>query len=125
MTDETHVRELMGAISRAFMERDVATLNAVFDDTFAFTDPYGAVLSKEEWLADVAAGDLTIEAVQSDAFEIRPVGDDAMRVRGQLTLRARYSKSNYNGTFAYIGVYRKHGEEWKLSLSSARRVTGT
>ena len=122
MTDETHVRSLMGEISRAFIERDVATLGAIFDDSFAFTDPYGAVLSKEEWLADVAAGELTVESAHSDAFDIRPVDDATMRVRGQLTLRAHYSKSNYNGTFAYIGLYTKHGDEWKLSLSSARRV---
>ena len=68
MSDETHVRALMGEISRAFLERDVATLGAIFDDTFAFTDPYGAVLSKDEWLADVAAGDLTVESVQSDVW---------------------------------------------------------
>jgi hypothetical protein len=123
MTDETHVRNLMGEISRAFIERDVDRLNGIFDDTFAFTDPYGAVLGKEEWLADVATGELTVETVQSDAFDIRQVADDAMRVRGQLTLRAHYSKSNYNGTFAYIGLYTKHGEEWRLSLSSARRVS--
>jgi hypothetical protein len=112
----------MREISRAFIERDVATLGAIFDDSFAFTDPYGAVLSKEEWLADVATGELTVESTHSDAFEIRPVDDGTMRVRGQLTLRAHYSKSNYNGTFAYIGLYTKHGDEWKLSLSSARRV---
>jgi ketosteroid isomerase-like protein len=119
--EETEVRKLMGEISRAFIERDVETLAAIFDDDFTLSEPTGDVVSKQQWLADVASGDLAVESVQSNAFDIRRVGD-SYRVRGELTLRARYSKSNYNGTFGYMGVYAKQGDRWKLVLSSARRV---
>lgn len=119
--EEAEVRKLMGEISRAFIERDVATLSEIFDDDFTLSEPSGDVVSKAQWLADVASGDLAIQSVQSNAFDIRRVGD-AYRVRGELTLRAQYSKSNYNGTFGYMGVYAKDGNRWKLVLSSARRV---
>jgi len=119
--EEAEVRALMGAISRAFVERDVDTLSSIFADDFTVSDPSGAVIGKEEWLADVASGDLTVESVQSDAFDIRKVGD-SYRVKGQLQLRARYSRSSYNGTFTYMGVYSRHGDGWKLQLSSARRA---
>ena len=122
--DNQRIRTLMGNISRAFIERDVATLDSIFDADYTLSDPYGAIVGKEQWLADVASGALAIQSVQSDAFEVRRVGDE-MRVRGQLTLQARYSKSDYNGSFKYIGVYKKHGDEWKLLLSSARRVPAT
>lgn len=122
MTDEEHVRALMTDISRAFMEGDVKTLDAIFDESFTLTEPSGDVITKEKWLADVAAGDLRIESVESDSFDIRRIDESSFRVRGQLRLRARYSKANYNGTFAYMGVYRKHPEGWKLLLSSARRA---
>lgn len=119
--DNKRIRALMGDISRAFIERDVATLDGIFDADFTLSDPYGAIVGKEQWLADVASGALAIESVQSDAFELRRAGDE-VHVRGQLTLKARYSKSDYNGSFKYIGVYRKHGDAWKLLLSSARRL---
>jgi ketosteroid isomerase-like protein len=119
--DESTVRALMGEISQAFLKRDVATLDAIFDETFTLTDPYGEVVGKEEWLADVASGALAIESVESEDFDIRPVGD-AFRVKGRLRLRAKYAKANYNGTFAYMGVYTKHADGWKLTLSSARRA---
>ena len=119
--DELQVRTLMGEISRAFMSRDVQRLSEIFDDSFTLSEPSGMVVSRERWLADVASGDLVVQSVQSDQFDIRPAGD-AMRVRGQLTIRAKYSRADYNGTFKYIGVYRKQENGWKLSLSSARRV---
>ena len=119
--DEATVRALMGEISQAFLTRDVAALDAIFDDDFTLTEPTGDVVGKEEWLADVASGDLQVESVESEEFDIRPHGD-SYRVKGRLRLRAKYSKASYNGTFAYMGVYARRGDAWKLTLSSARRA---
>jgi ketosteroid isomerase-like protein len=119
--DEVQVRTLMSEITRAFMSRDVQRLSEIFDDSFTLSEPSGMVVTRERWLADVASGDLVVQSVQSDEFDVRPVGD-AMRVRGRLTIRAKYSRADYNGTFKYMGVYRKQDDGWKLSLSSARRV---
>ncbi|HEY0141222.1 MAG TPA: nuclear transport factor 2 family protein [Thermoanaerobaculia bacterium] len=120
--DEARVRALMSEISRAFQEGDVKTLDGIFDESFTLNEPSGDVITKEKWLADVASGDLRIESVESDAFDIRRVDESSFRVRGQLRIRAQYSKANYNGTFAYMGVYRKDDTGWKLVLSSARRA---
>jgi hypothetical protein len=79
------------------------------------------VLSKEQWLDDLASGDLTVESVSTDPVDVRAAGE-AIRVRGQLSIRARYSRSNYNGTFQYMGIYTKHDGDWKLALTSARRI---
>lgn len=120
--DESRIRGLMREISRAFQERDVATLRGIFDDDFTFADPSGAVLTKTEWLDDLASGDLTVESVSTDPVDVR-TGADSVRVRGQLTIRAKYSKSNYNGTFQYLGVYTRRDGDWKLAMTSARRIT--
>jgi hypothetical protein len=39
--DETTVRALMGDISRAFIDRDVATLDEIFDVDFTLSEPSG------------------------------------------------------------------------------------
>ena len=62
---------------------------------------------------------LTFESIESNAFELRQTAGIA-RVHGELTIRARYSKSNYNGTFRYMGVYMKQSDDWKLLVTSAR-----
>jgi ketosteroid isomerase-like protein len=120
---EEEIRALMRDIARAFIEGDVALLDRVFADDFTFADPEGGMVSKKAWLADVASGDLKVEGVESNEMELRQAGE-MIRVRGELTLRARYSKGNYNGTFRYMGVYARQGETWRLVLTSARRADG-
>ena len=117
--DESRIRVLMGEIARACFARDVETLDRVFAEDFTFTDPGGPVVSKKQWISDIASGELTFESIESNAFELRQTAGIA-RVHGELTIRARYSKSNYNGTFRYLGVYMKQGDDWKLLVTSAR-----
>jgi ketosteroid isomerase-like protein len=118
--DETTIRENMREIYRAFLERDVEALGRAFADDFTFSDPAGPVVSKEEWLEDIASGDLAFECIEAGEPELRLAGDSVV-VLGRATLRGRYSKSNYNGTFTYMGVYAKQGDDWKLMLTSADR----
>ncbi len=119
---EQAIRTAMGNLARAFIERDVELLNDSLDDDFTGFDPAGVVVSKERWLADLASGELVFHTINSDEIEFLDGGDDTVHVRGQLTFTARYTRSNYNGSFRYLGVFAKRGGKWKLVLSTARRV---
>jgi hypothetical protein len=119
-TDELRVRFIMGEIQRAFMVGDAESLDRILAPDFTFTDPWQRVISKENWLRDIANGDLLVESVDSDEFVVRHVGDSLV-VSGRLNIRAHYTKGNYNGSFRYMGVYEKVGDEWKLSVTAARR----
>ena len=119
--DLTQIRALEAALFQAFLDQDVEALDRVLGDDFTFSDPSGPVFSKGQWLKDVAAGDLAFESIEPGAMELRDLGDTVL-VLGQATLRARYSKSDYNGDFRYIDVYTKRGGEWKLVLISAERA---
>jgi len=119
---EQAIRTAMGNLARAFIERDVELLNDSLDDDFTGFDPAGVVVSKERWLADLASGELVFHTIDSDEIEFLDGGDDTVHVRGQLTFSAHYTRSNYNGSFRYLGVYAKRGGKWRLALSTARRV---
>ena len=118
--DEEEIRSLMRELHRAFAEHDVETLDRVLADDFAFTDPRGPVVGKRQWLADIASGELVFDSVEAGDVEFRHLGDHAVVV-GRARLRARYTKSDYTGEFEYVGVYRRHGDSWRLELTSARR----
>lgn len=120
LDDENQIRETMRDIVIAFREGDPAPLDRIFADDFTFTDPAGPVIGKQQWLADLASGDLTFDSVEPGAAEFRHLGDTVL-VLGRVTFRGRYSKSDYNGSFRYIGVYTKRGDEWKLVLTAADR----
>jgi ketosteroid isomerase-like protein len=119
--DETAIRAEMNELYRAFREHDVATLDRVLSDDFAFSDPNGPVASKQRWLADIASGNLVFEAVEAGPITFQHLGDRAV-VEGEARLRARYTESDYTGVFRYLGVYARDGERWRLVLTSAQRV---
>jgi ketosteroid isomerase-like protein len=121
--DEAAIREHMRDLYRAFREHDVATLDRVLADDFTFSDPNGPVMSKQRWLADIAAGNLVFEEVETGPVVFKHLGDRAL-VEGEATLRVRYTESDYTGTFRYLGVYAREGEGWRLVLTSANRVGG-
>ena len=119
--DETHIRALMREILRAFREHDTAALARVLADEFTFSDPRGRVKSKQQWLEDIASGKLVFDSIEAGDVEFQHLGDRAL-VKGSAQVKARYTEADYNGTFRYLGVYTKHGADWKLILTSAERV---
>ena len=119
--DEAAIREHMRELYRAFREHDVATLDRVLADDFAFSDPNGPVVSKQRWLADITAGNLVFDEVETGPVTFQHLGDRAL-VEGEAKLTVRYTESDYTGVFRYVGVYARDGEQWRLVLTSARRV---
>jgi ketosteroid isomerase-like protein len=119
---EQEIRDAMGRLARAMIERDVDAAAACLDDEFTGSDPGGLVVSKAQWLRDLASGELTFHSIKSDEIEFIHADDDTVHVRGQLTFDARYTKSSYNGAFRYLGVYARRDGVWKLLISTARRV---
>ena len=119
--DEAAIREHMRDLYRAFREGDVETLDRVLADDFTFSDPNGPVMSKQRWLADIAAGNLVFESVETGPTTFQHLGDRAL-VEGEAKLRVRYTESDYTGVFRYLGVYAREGGEWRLVLTSAIRV---
>lgn len=122
--DEATIREQMRELYRAFREHDVETLNRVLADEFTFSDPSGPVVSKQQWLAEIAMGNLVFEEVEAGDIVFKHLGDRAV-VDGEAKLKVRYTESDYTGVFRYLGVYKRDGEEWRLVLTSAQRVDAT
>jgi ketosteroid isomerase-like protein len=118
---ELAIRAAMRDIAAAFLHRDVTLLQEALADDFTGYDPAGIVVSKSRWLDDLASGELAFTSIESDEIEFLH-GAGSVRVRGRLTFRAHYSRSNYNGSFRYLGVFAPDGDRWKLLLSTARRL---
>jgi ketosteroid isomerase-like protein len=119
---EQEIRTAMGTLAKAMIERDVDGAAACLDDEFTGSDPGGMVVSKDQWLRDLASGELTFHSITSDEIEFIHADENTVHVRGQLTFDARYTKSSYNGAFRYLGVYARRDGGWKLRISTARRV---
>ena len=111
----------MRELSRALIQRDTTTVARLLDDDFTGFDASGVIASKAQWLADLASGELEFHAIDAGEVEFQLL-DDAVRVRAELTFRARYSRSSYNGSFRCLGMFVKRDDTWKLLVSKARVV---
>ena len=116
---EAEVRAAMRDLARALMERDVTLAETLLDADFTGLDASGVLVSKTQWLNDLANGELVFHSIEADDVDVKE-RDDAVRVRARLTFRAHYSRSNYNGAFDCLGMYVRRGEGWKLLVSKAR-----
>jgi len=116
---ENAVKAAMRELAQALIAGDVATVASLLDDDFTGCDSAGVIVSREQWLTDLASGELTFNSIDAGAVEMTPL-DDAVRVRADLTFRAHYSRSNYNGSYRCTGLYALRDGVWKLLLSSAR-----
>jgi len=83
-SQQLQVLQLISALNRAFRERDIASLERLFTDDFAFNVPKNAALSKKQMLAGLASGDLVFESL-NERLEILGQGDGCI-VMGRVRL---------------------------------------
>jgi ketosteroid isomerase-like protein len=122
MGKDQEVRAAMRDLARALIERDVDVVARQLDDDFTGCDAAGVIVSRAQWLEDLANGQLVFQSIDAGPVETEAF-DDAVRVRAELTFRARYTRSNYNGTFRCLGMYVRRGDGWKLLVSRAQAVS--
>jgi ketosteroid isomerase-like protein len=67
-------------MQRAFVDRDVATLEKIITEDYVLVLPNGAERMRPEILADVASPDLRFEINESSAWEVRVHGDTGIVV---------------------------------------------
>lgn len=115
--EEQQVRELEQKLIEAFRHNDTRALERILADDFVFTDPRGASITKDLWLADLASGMFVFESVEIEDVRVRMAGDAAL-VTGLVTLKARSRAGGYNGQFGVIDVYMKREGRWQLALST-------
>lgn len=119
--DERQVRQLEEDLIEAFRRNDTATLERILADDFVFTDPRGASITKDFWLADLRSGAFSFESVEIEDVRVRLAGDAAL-VTGLVTLKARSRAGGYNGQFGVVDVYMKRAGRWQLALSTGEHA---
>jgi ketosteroid isomerase-like protein len=119
--DERQVSQLEQELIEAFRRNDMRALERIMADDFVFTDPRGASITKELWLADLRSGASAFESVEIENVRVRLAGDAAL-VTGLVTLKARSRAGGYNGQFGVIDVYMKREGRWQLVLSTGEHA---
>lgn len=119
------LRETEQTRLRALVDADMSVVNALHADDFELIPPPGFPLSREEYLAAVAAGDI-------DYLVFEPISEIEVRLYGQAAA-IRY-QSHIDIVVAGLGrfthdawhtyLYEKHGGRWQAVWEQATAIGG-
>jgi ketosteroid isomerase-like protein len=106
--------DLDRTITRAEIEGDAATLDALATDDFTLVGPVGFVLDKQQWLDRYRGGGLRTRALAFEDAVTRVHGDCAIRV-GRHVQEAEFQGRPVNGEFRATHIAVRDGGRWRLA----------
>ena len=107
---------------RALVDADVATATRLHADDFQLINPRGGTLSKEQYLRDVASGDLNYLEWEPGEIRVRLYGNAAV-IRYQAHLRVSVKGSpGREVRFWHTDLYEKRNGRWQIVWAHATQV---
>jgi hypothetical protein len=107
---------------RSLVEADIETARRLHADDFQLVSPSGATLSKEQYLGQVASGELDYVTWEPETIDVRSYGDGAvLRYRAQ-------AQAIFGGqrvplrSFWHMDVYEKRNGRWQAVWSQATLI---
>jgi ketosteroid isomerase-like protein len=109
---ERELRQMTSEWVEALVKRDVATLDRIMADDCTFTYPLEGD-TKEQFIADVQAGDLEVNALTRENVQVRIYGHTAV-VTGLDTANWKYKGHQITGYYSNITVYAEREGRWQM-----------
>jgi len=107
---------------RALVDGDVETARRLHADDFQLVDPSGAMLSKEQYLGQVASGELDYLTWEPETIEVRRYGGAAvLRYRAQAQAIFGGQRTPLR-SFWHTDVYEQRNGRWQAVWSQATLV---
>ncbi len=113
-TPVQELAELDRNVTRAEVDGDVATLDALATDDFTLVGPVGFVLDKQQWLDRYRGGGLRTLALTYEDAVTRVHGDCAIRI-GRHIQEAEFQGRAVNGEFRATHIAVRDDGRWRLA----------
>jgi hypothetical protein len=107
---------------RALVDADMTTASRLHADDFELINPRGGTLSKEQYLRDIASGDLNYLEWEPGEIRVRLYGKSAV-IRYQARLRVSVKGSPGRPvTFWHTDLYEKRKGQWQVVWAHATQL---
>jgi hypothetical protein len=106
--------DLDRTLTRAEIDGDTTTLDALATDDFTLVGPVGFVLDKGQWLERYRGGGLRTTALAFEDAVTRVYRDAAIRV-GRHVQEAQFQGHPVNGEFRATHIAVRQGDRWRLA----------
>jgi hypothetical protein len=107
---------------RALVDADMTTASRLHADDFQLINPRGGALSKEQYLRDVASGDLNYLEWEPGEMRVRLYGNAAViRYQARLIVSVKGSPGR-PVTFWHTDLYEKRKGQWQIVWAHATQL---
>jgi ketosteroid isomerase-like protein len=108
--------ERVDANSAAVGKGDVAALDEIWADDYAFINPHGALLTKKQRLENLKSGATAVEATARQIEAVHVYGDTAVTA-SRITLKGKYSTKEASGEYRMLSVWVNQQGRWRLAAN--------
>ena len=106
---------------RAYVERDLATLDRVLPTDFVFTRSLGRAFNKRQLMEALASGELALDTYQRTVRKVTVVNNTAHAIGDDL-VRGSYQGRDISGTYHFSSIYVEHEGGWQVAAAHAYRL---
>ena len=120
---KTAIIDLLEKHKQGLLQKDIALLDRIWADDFVFINYRGQLITRAGRLENVRTGATAFKDIHFSDMEVRPYGDVAAQT-GVVTLEGgQYSGvEEGSGTYRFITVATRHGDQWKISMLQMTRI---
>ena len=98
--------------ARALAERDRSALDRIMAEDFVLAYPFEGD-DKEQFIADVVAGELSVDSLQAHDATIRICGATGL-IFGSETANWRFRGRDLSGSYRFLRVYTREQGWWQI-----------
>ena len=120
-TDEEIVTRLERQRVRAYVERDLATLDRILPADFLFTRSLNRAFNKAELMSAIASGELALEEYERNVRKVTVVNNTAHAI-GHDRVRGRYKGRDISGDYHFNSIYVEQEGGWQVVAAHAYRL---
>ncbi len=118
---EPGIEQLDHAWGGALVRQDAEMLDEILPDGFMFTDTFGEVLNKTEFLEVIKRGEMVFEILKREDVKLSVHWNTALST-GRDTIRGMYRNHDISGQYRFTNVYVEQGGRWKVVSSQVTRI---
>ena len=122
-TESEKLRIIEHARLRSLTEANMITADSLHADDFQLITPFGGTLSKGQYLAAIASGDVDYLLWKPDTIEVRLYGNAAViRYQAEIRIKVKAVPDAPNGRFWHTDLYELRNGTWKVVWSQATQI---
>ncbi|MGZ5927222.1 MAG: nuclear transport factor 2 family protein [Rhizomicrobium sp.] len=116
---EKQITALEAAVSKAFVDKDVKTLDAALANDWTGQNDAPKIMTKADLIKAIKSGDITAASMTNSPLVIRVVGTIAI-VQGGDTEKSTFKGKDTSGVYSWTDILENRGGKW---VSIATQVT--